>query len=102
MKYRVIYEPEAQNDLLEIYDYIAGRSDPLTALHYIERIEAGCDALAVFPLRGSSVADVRKGLRIVGFERRISIAFSIVGEAVKIVRILYGGRDLSAIDLASG
>ena len=36
------------------------------------------------------------GLRIVGFERRISIAFGISGDTVIFYRFLYGGRDLDA------
>jgi toxin ParE1/3/4 len=41
--------------------------------------------------------DVRPGLRTVGFERQISIAFHVDSERVTIDRILYGGRDLEHI-----
>lgn len=37
--------------------------------------------------------DIRKGLRVVGFERRILIVFEVDAATVRIGRILYGGRD---------
>ena len=40
--------------------------------------------------------DLLPGLRVVGFERRVSIAFHIDGERVTFDRILYGGRDIDA------
>jgi len=94
MKYRIIYEPEARNDLIDLYEYITMRSDPDTALRYVERVEASCEALARFPTRGTAAYDVRRGLRITGFRKRVSIAFVIATDEVRIVRIMYGGRDL--------
>ncbi|WP_338049426.1 hypothetical protein [Rhizobium tubonense] len=32
-------------------------------------------------------------LRIIGFERRVSIAFIVKGDIVEIQRIFYGGQD---------
>lgn len=49
-----------------------------------------------FPERGAKRDDLFPGLRIVGFERRISIAFGISGDTVIFYRFLYGGRDLDA------
>jgi toxin ParE1/3/4 len=43
--------------------------------------------------------NLRPGLRTIGFERRATIAFTVKGEDVIILRILYGGRSL---DLAFG
>jgi len=44
--------------------------------------------------RGTKRDDIRPGLRIIGFERRVTIAFHIAPGMVTIDRILYGGRDL--------
>jgi toxin ParE1/3/4 len=32
-------------------------------------------------------------IRIIGFERRVAIAFRVMPDRVQIVRIFYGGRD---------
>ena len=42
MAYRVVYSPEARNDLFEIYDYLAEVASPHRALAYVERITAHC------------------------------------------------------------
>lgn len=96
MAHSVIYSPEAAQDLLQLYAYIDGRSGPDRARAYTARIEAHCTGLADFPERGRRRDDLRPGLRIIGFERRVTIAFHVSSEAVIIDRILYGGRDLEA------
>jgi len=94
MNYRVFFSPEAQADLTELYDYIARHSEEDRALGYIERIEEWINGLESFPERGTRRDDIRPGLRVAGFERRVSIAFQVGTESVTILRILYAGRDL--------
>ena len=50
---RVIFSPEAQADLLGLYEYIADEAGAGVALGYIERIEARCRHLEAFPEQGS-------------------------------------------------
>lgn len=52
--------------------------------------------LAQFPERGRDRSDIAPGLRTIGFERRVLIAFRVLGQMVEIVAILYGGRDIRA------
>ena len=59
---------------------------------YLERIEAYCQGFSLFPKRGRRRDDLFPGLRVVGFERRLSIAFLVEPERVVILRVLYGGR----------
>jgi toxin ParE1/3/4 len=90
----VVFSPEAQMDLLDLYDYIAPRGGETRALGYVERIQASCVSLGLSPERGTRRDDIRPGLRVTGFERRVTIAFHIGDDHVVIDRILYGGRDL--------
>lgn len=90
----VLFTPEAQNDLLDLYDYIADHGSPTRALRYIERIEKTCMSLNSLPERGTRRDDLRPGLRVIGFERRALIAFRVNAESVAILRILYGGRNV--------
>lgn len=99
MAHKVIFSPEAQDDLIQLYLYIADHSGEATALSYVERIEAYCLSFADFPQRGLSRDDLLPGLRLVGFERRVSIAFHLDRDRVTFDRILYGGRD---VDTALG
>jgi toxin ParE1/3/4 len=92
----VAFAPEALADLIELYDYIAGHGGTARALAYVERIEATCRGLAMFPARGTSRDDIRPGLRTTSFARRVTIAYHVTGQTVTIDRILYAGRDLGA------
>lgn len=92
--HRVIFSPEAAADLFELYDYIAKQSGPSLAFRYLTRIEAYCAGFKFSAERGTKRDDLRPGLRIVGFERRITIAFHVDAENVVMDRILYGGRDI--------
>lgn len=97
MTYKVVFSPEAENDLLELYLYIAERTGDARALAYVERLERYCKGFEEFPERGTSRDDLFPGLRVVGFERRVSIAFHVNVDTVTFDRLLYGGRDLESL-----
>jgi toxin ParE1/3/4 len=88
----VYLRQQAEADLLALYEYIAGEAGILIAGNYIDRIEAACMALAIFPKRGTRRDDILPGLRTIGFERRATIAFRVLKTRVEIVTIAYGGR----------
>jgi toxin ParE1/3/4 len=92
VSHTVIFTPEAKDDLFDLYDYIAEKNSPKRALGYIARIEKTCMSLQTLPERGTRRDDLRPGLRVMGFERRVLIAFRVSSNAVAILRILYGGR----------
>jgi len=91
---RIVFSPEAQADLLSLYDYIADQSGEARAIAYVEQIEAYCRGFVTFPKRGTRRDDIRDGLRTVGFKRRLTIAFHVEPDRVVFDRILYGGRDV--------
>lgn len=90
---RIVFTPEAADDLTAIYDWIAREATPGVAIGYIDRIEAFCQRLRVGSERGHLREDVRPALRIIGFERRLTIAFTVGGETVTILRIFGSGRN---------
>ena len=94
MAHKVVFAPEARDDLLSLYLFIAERDGDSRALSYVERIEAFCRSFSDFPERGTRRDDLLPGLRIVGFERRVTIAFHVGSDTVTFDRILYGGREL--------
>ncbi|HLH87750.1 MAG TPA: type II toxin-antitoxin system RelE/ParE family toxin [Xanthobacteraceae bacterium] len=96
MALEVYFRPRAEADLIGLHQYVAERSGPIIAGGYIERIEAACMALAEFPNRGTRRDDLSRGLRTIGFERRVTIAFRVLRTRVEIVTIAYGGRDFAS------
>jgi toxin ParE1/3/4 len=89
----VIFSPEAENDLAAIFEWIAARAGTDIALGYIERIEVFCRDLDLASERGALRNDIRPGLRVLGFERRLTIAIAVSEERVTVLRLFYGGQD---------
>ena len=97
MSYRVVFSPEAQEQLTDIFRFIAERSSRDVAARYTEGIVSHCESLCLFPLRGRMRDDVRPGLRIVPYKHRVMIAFHVGAEVVSIIGIFYGGQDYESI-----
>jgi len=85
---------EAVNDLDTLFCYIAEKSTLEIADRNLARIGRICLSLGSLPMRGTAVAGKVRGLRTMGFERRVTILFRVGEERVEILRILYGGRDI--------
>lgn len=94
MKQRdVVFAPEARDDLIALYSWIATKADADTAITYIERFEGFCNRFDFASERGQRRDDVRPGLRVVGFEKRLNIAFVVSDSTVTILRVFYGGQN---------
>jgi toxin ParE1/3/4 len=94
--HKVEFRDEALADLAALYDYIASESSPEIAIGYVRRIQTACMRLATFPERGRRRDDILPDLRVIGFERRVTIAFRVLKTRVEIVTIAYGGRDFES------
>jgi plasmid stabilization system protein ParE len=92
---RVEYLDDARDDLRAIYDWLSNEADPETALAYVQRIDEFCRGLGRAPARGSRRDNIRPGLCVVGFERRVTVAFVVEAEQVDILRLFYGGQNWS-------
>lgn len=95
MSYLVIFSPEAEDQLVALYNYIADAASPDIAKHYTDGIIAYCEGLHAFPLRGTLREDVRPGLRITSYKKRTVIAFEVEEnmELVSIIGLFYGGQN---------
>ena len=104
MARRVVLRPAAEHDLQDLYVHIRDSrgGDPAVAIGYIRRIRAYCEGLETFPERGVLRDDIRPGLRLGYFERRIVIAYLITPDLVRIGRIFHGGQDYEALLGESG
>lgn len=92
----VVFAPEARDDIVELYDFIAAQSNSERARGFTQRIVAYCQGFGTFPEHGTRRDDLRPGLRIIGYRRRVTIAFHVSAERVVIDRILYAGRNVEA------
>ncbi len=92
----VIYTQQAGADLDWIYAVISDASSPTTANRFDQRLRAFCERLDHASERGTRRDDIRPGLRVIGFERRVAVAFIVEADQVVILRIFYGGADLDS------
>jgi toxin ParE1/3/4 len=95
----LFFRRRAETDLAKLYTYIVKQSaSPEIAINYIRSIRKRCDAILAFPQAGHRRDDLRTGVYIIGFERRVVIAYTILPSGdVEIGRIFYGGRDYETL-----
>jgi toxin ParE1/3/4 len=77
MFYKVIFTPEAEAQLTELYGYIATAESPEVAARYTNSIVTYCESLQTLPHRGIQRDDIRPGLRITNYRKRTVIAFDV-------------------------
>ncbi|MDE7294747.1 MAG: type II toxin-antitoxin system RelE/ParE family toxin [Oscillospiraceae bacterium] len=100
MKWKISYSPEAENDLDEIYSYIAyDLKAPKTAAHKVERIMSEIEKLDNMPMK-FKVYDFEpwQSQQLRCFSVESYIVFYLISEEtqdVYITRIIYGRRDLN-------
>ena len=102
IRYAVRYAERAIEQLEEIGVYVAECSSEQIADRFIDGIVDACETLSMFPKRGVRRDDLRPGLRILGYRRRVSVAFEVEGDRVNILGVYYGGQNYDAEFMADG
>ena len=92
----VIYSPEAANDLERLYDYIVGSAGVARADAWLMRIESHCQSFDMAAERGTLRNDIRPGLRVSSFGRRMTLAFTVAPTQVIFLRLFDAGADWEA------
>lgn len=95
--YQVRFAEEALADLARIFTDVLAVAGAQIARSFVERLEQACLTLEAFPERGSVRAEIRPGLRIIGYRRQASIAFVVTESEVLILRIVRRGADTEAL-----
>lgn len=93
MPYTVVFSPEAEEQLVELYRYVAQANSPEVAAEFTDAIIAHCEKLKDFPMRGIMRDDIRPGLRITHFKKRTIIAFTVLDDTVVVLGFSYGGQN---------
>ena len=99
MNYAVVFAPEAEDQLAELYHYIAAQASPDTAGRYTDAIVTYCEGMSAFPHRGTRRDDIRPGLRITNCKGRSVIAFNVDDATlrVSILGVYCGGQDYESV-----
>src|SRR6266581_4411233 len=92
----IVLAPEADQDLLEIWERLSLAISSAIADKQLREIERLCIAISDWPEYGRSREDVRKGLRSVPVGRYV-VFYRPTKDAIEVVRVLDGRRDVDAI-----
>lgn len=95
MSLPIVRTPRAEEDLIEIWARIAG-DNPAAADRQLDLFEARFRALAATPLMGAAREDIAVGLRCLPVGRYV-IPYRCGSDAVEIVRVIHGPRDLDRL-----
>ena len=98
----MVFTPEAEDQIGELYRYIAEAATIEVATGYVEAVISYCEGLTQFPLRGLARDDIRPGLRTISYKKRTVVAFAVLDDTVAIIGVFHGGRDYDAILSESG
>ena len=92
-RYDVRYLPVAEQDLLDILDYI-GRDNPDAARAFLDRMEQAIGRLAFFPRSGPLPRDLRLrrlGYRVLVVDNYL-VFYVLIRRTVQIRRVIHGAR----------
>ena len=91
MSRRVVFSPEAEEQLADLYHYIEAAASPETAARYTEEIISYREDLRMFPRRGTVRGDIRPELREHPARRRRRV-MGILWEIMSILAVSLCGR----------
>ena len=89
----VVFAPEAEEQLAELYRYIEENAGAEVALRYTSAVIEYCEGLDTFPLRGTPRDHIRLGLRTTSYKRRTEVAYTVEDGTISIIGVFHGGRD---------
>ena len=86
--------PQAEADILEIWDFIA--EDSLAeADRWVDRLDEKLELWATQPMMGRAREELAPGLRSLAFGRYV-VFFESLPDGIDVVRVLHGSRDLDS------
>ncbi len=100
MKYQVLVLVEAEDDIIDIFNYIARADGTERANHILSEIQASCEKLNELPRRGHVPPELERlgirGFREIHF-KPYRIIYEVVGRRVYVHAVLDGRRSLQEL-----
>jgi len=100
MTWRLVLAPAAATDVVELRAYLEGAASPKIADRQIGRILAKIEHAATNPLACPARPKIGAGYRIAPV-RPYVVIFRCRDNEVRILRVVHGARDFSALDLGA-
>ncbi len=84
--------PQAQDDILEIWDYIAEGSK-IEADRWVDKLDKKFALWATQPMMGRARVELAPRVRSVAFGRYV-VFFEPLADGIDVIRVLHGSRDI--------
>jgi len=88
----VIVDPDAKEDLRDLYHWIALGGSPKSAENYLLRIQDFINGLDIAAERGTPLDDIDPGLRSIPFES-VVLAVRVTETSAIVARVFHHSRD---------
>jgi toxin ParE1/3/4 len=95
-KWKINLSPEADEDLVEIWGYLAREASERVADRQLHDIDTAFERLKAWPYSGRKRDELPAGMRSAPIHPYV-VFHRIRGDAVEIVRVLHGRRDIASI-----
>jgi toxin ParE1/3/4 len=95
-KRTITLSPEADEDLIEIWGYLAREASERVADRQLREVDTVCARLKAWPYSGRKRDELLAGMRSVPIHPYV-LFYRIQGNAIEIVRVLHGRRDIASI-----
>ena len=79
--------------MAQLHSYLKLKASKLVADRYLDCLGIFLEGLDLASERGTLRSDILPNLRVIGFERKLAIAFVVTMDSVKILRIFSGGQN---------
>lgn len=93
---RITFSGQARQDLLDIWLHVAPRNGEAVADRVWNQIESTCRSLGEHPQLGRARPEISEDARSIISERWL-VLYRLKDDAVQIVRVIDGARDISKI-----
>jgi len=91
----LIISPEAEQDLIDIWLYIA-EDQPVNADHFLERLQEKAQKLAEFTDLGVDRVDLAPDIKSFPVDRYL-LYYRPSDQGIELVRVLHGSRDINLL-----
>ena len=92
----VVWSPEAEGDLLEIWTYLATEASPDVASVQLRAIDRSVHRLTRWPLLGRARDELIAGVRSIVVGQYV-VFYRALADRIEIIRVLHGSRDIDDI-----
>ena len=92
---KLLFSPEAHDDLEALWLAVARNQDSDTADRWLDSVHQRCAGLLTSPEAGPRRDELLPGLRSLAVRPWV-VFYRVTSDAVEIVRILHGRRDMAA------